>query len=339
MTNSQYYIQGFYQFAGYPKYNKYNNTYCGGCPICREGSSWGRKSRLYYMVEQDQIFCHNCGWNGTPLKWMIEVSGKSYDEIIQESRTIDVTSMVDRPKIERKETALLPDDSINLFDKSQVEYYKHEQVVKDAISFVVSRGLHRAVNKPESMYISLTDPVHKNRLCIPFYGTKGAVEHYQTRAIYDADMQDRPKYLSRVNSIKTLFNINRVDSTSENVYITEGPLDACFVNNGIAVAGIQERGHTLLTDKQKQQLGSLMLFRQIWCLDSQWLDSASHKKTSILIDQGKQVFIWPKTEGSKYKDFNDMCVGESINGIPESFIEQNTYNRMSAKVKFASVTL
>lgn len=311
----------------------------GGCPICREGSSWGRKTRLYYMVEQERMYCHNCGWSGTPLKWMLEVSGKTYEEIVEESKTIDITDMVSRAPVEKKIAPQLPTDSINILDKSQVEYFKDNKVVRDVISFVVTRKLHQAVSRPDRLYVSLNDQVHKNRLCIPFLNSNDIVEHYQTRAIYKQDMVDRPKYLSRVNSVKTLFNINKVDSTTDSVFITEGPLDACFINNGVAVAGIQERGSTILTEKQKTQLGALILYNQVWCLDSQWKDSASYKKTSNLIEQGRQVFIWPEAEGKQYKDFNDMCIGENITEIPESFILNNTYSKMSARVKFASVTL
>ncbi len=45
-----YVIQKFYQFAGSPKYNRLTKTYQGGCPVCREGKSWGRKKRLFYVA-------------------------------------------------------------------------------------------------------------------------------------------------------------------------------------------------------------------------------------------------------------------------------------------------
>ena len=53
-----YVSQKFYQLAGYVKHKRYNNVYEGGCPICREGKSWGRKRRLYYVAKQNYIYCH-----------------------------------------------------------------------------------------------------------------------------------------------------------------------------------------------------------------------------------------------------------------------------------------
>ena len=51
----EYIVEKFYQYAGYPKYKKLTNVYEGGCPICREGKSWNKKRRLYYIVKEDHI--------------------------------------------------------------------------------------------------------------------------------------------------------------------------------------------------------------------------------------------------------------------------------------------
>ena len=40
-----YVAEKFYQYAGYPKYKKLTNVYEAGCPICREGKSWGKKAK------------------------------------------------------------------------------------------------------------------------------------------------------------------------------------------------------------------------------------------------------------------------------------------------------
>ena len=55
----EYIVEKFYQYAGYPKYKKLTNVYERGCPVCRERKSWNKKRRLYYIVKEDHIFCHN----------------------------------------------------------------------------------------------------------------------------------------------------------------------------------------------------------------------------------------------------------------------------------------
>lgn len=335
MQNTQFYIQQFYQYAGWPKYNKYSNTYNACCPICREGKSWGRKKRLYYIVEDNAICCHNCGWYSDVIKWVMEVSGKTYSEIVQESGEMDITELDNSREIEKKQVDSLPVDSINLFDKKQVKYY-HEKdstgVVTAAIQYIVSRKLHVAINRPRSLYMSLTDKVHKNRICLPFMHNNKVV-HYQTRGILNDDLTNRPKYLSKINSEKSLFNVDQIVSDVDEIFITEGPIDACFVKNGVAVAGIQENSRHLFTNKQQKQINSFPLHRQVWCLDSQFNDTASLKKTCLLIERGCSVFIWPRETRSNSKDFNDICLSTGQNHIDINWILQNTFKGAKARLQ------
>ena len=80
----EYIVEKFFQYAGYPKYKKITNVYEGGCPMCREGKSWGKKRRLYFVAKQDYIFCHNCGWTGTPITFIQEIEGVTYKQILDE---------------------------------------------------------------------------------------------------------------------------------------------------------------------------------------------------------------------------------------------------------------
>ena len=70
-------ILKFFELGLYPKYNKFNNVYQCSCPICREGKSLGKKRRCYYIPKNENIFCHNCGWSGKPLRWIKEVASST----------------------------------------------------------------------------------------------------------------------------------------------------------------------------------------------------------------------------------------------------------------------
>jgi len=338
----QFYIQQFYQYAGWPKYNKHNNTYNACCPLCREGRSWGKKKRLYYIVDKNVVCCHNCGWYGNTLKWLLVASNKTYDELISEADAIDITDIESRPTTSRVESSSLPLDSIDVFDKTQLKYHfqnrLEKSIITQALKFILERRLHVACNRPKAMYISVSDKIHKNRLCIPFT-SGGKVVHYQTRGIFSVDLISRPKYLSRLNSEKTLFNIDNIKPDIETIYILEGPLDAFFVVNGIAIAGVQENSSQLFTRRQSLQIKTYPLHKKVWCLDSQHLDKASYQKTSMLISQNQHVFIWPVEEGRKYKDFNDMCIALDINEISRTWLDDNTYQGEPARLKMSMVRL
>lgn len=336
-----YVVQKFYQYAGYPKYKKYNNTYEAGCSICREGKSWQRKRRCYYIVDDDYICCHNCGWTSKPLRWIQEVSGLTFKEIVEEASTFDILPI----DISKEETLLkseissdtLPLDCINLFDADQVSYFKDNKVVNDALDIIKRRRLNSAVNKPDSLWLSLTDKFQKNRIVIPFYDDKNEIVFYQTRAIYDND-SGIPKYLGKMNGEKSLFNLNKISTDLDYIFIFEGPIDACFVKNGTAVAGIQEKSDKMFSHLQKEQLNQFKLSKRIWVLDSQWLDSASLNKTHKLLDNNEMVFIWPEKIGRQFKDINDLCIAAKINEISPRYIIENSYEGLKAKLLMSNIS-
>lgn len=336
-----YIVQKYYQYAGYPKYKKTSNTYEAGCPICREGSSWLKKRRCYYLVEDNIICCHNCGWYSNPLKWIQEVSGDSYNDIIKEGKTYDIlpTDITDN---EDKEPVVkiahkLPLDCINLFDQNQIDYHKGNTIVEQALLVIKNRKLDTAINRPDSLWLSLTDKIHKNRLIIPFYDEKGEIIFYQSRTIIKQVNDKLPKYLSKINGEKSLFNLNKIDSELDYIFIFEGPIDAFFVKNGTAVAGIQENSNNTFSYLQQLQINTFKLAKTVWVLDSQWLDSASKIKTKRLIDQGETVFIWPKKVGTLYKDFNDACIATNISEISSKFIIDNSYSGLKAKLLLSEI--
>lgn len=255
----------------------------------------------------------------------MQTTGKTYEEVTSESSVVDITSRVNRPlEVKKMVVDDLPIDSINLYDKKQLLYWNSNTVVIDCVEQVVNRRLHKAINKPKSLYLSLNDRVHKNRICLPFYDNNKIV-HYQTRSIYK---EDHPKYLSKINSTKTLFNFDNIDINSKDktFYVTEGPIDACFIRNGVAVAGIQPKSNQLYSTLQQEQVNRLFMWDAVWVLDSQVTDKTSRQKTMQLLDQGHNVFIWPVALGAKYKDLNDYCVDNNVNEFPLSVIKENTYN-------------
>jgi hypothetical protein len=335
----EYIVQKFYQYAGYPKFKRTTNTYIAGCPVCREGKSWLKKRRCIYIVEDNIICCHNCGWYSDPIKWIQEVANITFGQIIEESKNYEILpleSFKEEKKI-IKQLEKLPNDSINLFDSSQVDFFKNNDVVIEANNLIKNRLLNKAINRPEALFVSLTDKTHKNRLIIPFYNENKDIIFYQSRAIYSQDLKFYPKYLSKINGEKSLFNIHKVSSNIDYIFIFEGPIDSFFVENGVAVAGIQENSSAMFSRLQELQLTSFLLHKKIWVLDNQWLDKASYNKTLKLIENGETVFIWPEELSKKYKDINDLCIDKNLSKIDSSFLINNSFSDLKAKLKLSVV--
>jgi hypothetical protein len=329
-------VSKFYELGIRASHNKFSDTYNCACPICREGKSLGKKKRCFYIPEKDQIYCHNCGQSWSPYSWIKTVSGMTYYEI-QEDITKGSFDYVDlnKKEIEKKKSdSSLPEDSINLFDPKQVEFWKNNEFVQTALEYIKARRLDVAGNRPDALYISLKDVVHKNRLVIPFKDQNGKIVHYQSRRLFHWDCS--PDYTSKLNSDKSICGLDKIDSTLDCMFLFEGPIDSFFVKNGVGLGGISKGAHTF-TDLQNAQLSNFKFFEKIWVLDSQWKDETSRKKTEVLINQGEKVFIWPKKWGEKYKDLNEMCVANKINEVSPKFIKSNTYFGMQAMFKLKCI--
>ena len=82
----EYVIQTFYRCVVSPSYNKYTNTYNGSCPFCKEGKSYGKKTRFFYIPEKELTYCHNCGYSKKVFNFILDATGKPFNEVIKEIR-------------------------------------------------------------------------------------------------------------------------------------------------------------------------------------------------------------------------------------------------------------
>jgi len=324
-----YVTQYIYQYVGKVK-AKRNGVLNGCCPVCMEGSSWGKKARFYYNPSKEDegstMSCFNCGYNSNSAGFIMKMTGMTYGEVMEESKDYDIIPKTIcnnhfvklEQKIEKLESPL-PDNCINLFDKTQVDYYSDNEVVKLALDYIKTRKLDIAPNRPKTFYLSLDDYIHRNRLIIPYYDC-GKIVWYQSRRLVDDDSQ---KYLSKVDSERSLFNFDNIIEDIPYIFIFEGAIDSMFVKNGTCLSGITESGDFFLTNKQKSQLSMYPMHQRIWILDSPYLDETAKQKTVSLYNMGEKVFQWPKSVGSVCKDFNDIIMISSKKEIPKDFILGN----------------
>lgn len=329
----QFVVQKFFECVSHPTYNKIAKTYQGSCPFCREGSSFGKKRRFFYIPEKEYAFCHNCGYTKKTFGFLCDLTGLPFNMLIAEIKK-GTNDVVPVKQVETKvvpESKSLPDDCINLTDKNQVEFHKDNQVVGIAMDLIKKRRLDTAINRPKAFYLSLSDKVHKNRLVLPFYDANNDIIFYQTRTLLPADNKLKPKYLSKVRSNRSLYGIHNIDQSLEYVFIFEGPIDSYFIKNGLAVCGITEDGNKIFTDLQQQQINTLPTYTKIWCLDNQWNDKASLKKSISLTDTNEKIFIWPE-ELKKFKDINEYCVSKNLDQIDPKFIIENSFSGLKAKI-------
>lgn len=335
-----YVEQYVYQHVGYVR-SRSDGRLNGGCPICLEGNSWGKKRRFWYDPRNEghssTMKCWNCGWTSNSATFIMEVTGLNFAEVMAEVKEYDII-----PKDLKREYTLndleeftantqdLPDDAINLFDESQVKYYFNNDVVKVALDEIKRRRIDVAINRPDKLFLSLNDYTHKNRLIIPYY-VDGEVVWYQSRKLLDDDSE---KYLSKAGSSRPLFNFYKIDPDFPYIFVFEGAIDSMFIKNGTCVSGItdEEGSGFIFTKTQKDQLARFPLHDVIFVMDSPYLDETADRKKDVLLKMGHKVFNWPEKIGMKFKDFNELTTKLKKEKINPDFIIKNIYESRDENV-------
>jgi hypothetical protein len=312
--SDRYILEAFYTFSGTPTFNKYDGKYNAGCPICREGKSWGKKERLFFYPSTSSFFCFNCSESWTAKQWIHEVSGLSYEEMsVEDSQNDFSKDILDGVKIRKLVLPSLPFDSVNITDPIQKKYYQNNQWTNKAWDYIEKRRLGSAINSCGTFYMSFSDKTHKNRLILPFKDRHNKTVFYQTRSLDNSE----PRYLGKTGHDKTIFGVDRIDPDFEYIFLFEGPIDSLFVRNGVGLAGLT------MSETQKKQLSEFPFHKKIWILDniSVVKDEETKNKTLKLLNSGESVYKW----GNNYKDLNDMVVAEGLDGIDPEIIINNLY--------------
>ena len=330
----EYLIEVFYSYCKRPLHKKYQNVFNAECPVCKEGKSAGRSRRLFYFPSKQYFYCHNCVKAWRPFDWVKEVTSLTVPEILkknQEKITEAETSSSNiqpKQKLELKPVSDLPENSIDITDEFQYDFFRSNKFIKLAKEYCEKRRLLTAANSCNKFYVSLEDKIHKNRLVIPFFGENNKVVSYQTRALVEEQF---PKYLTKVGE-KELFNVNNINSDVPYVFIFEGPIDSMFVKNGVAMASLAP------TEKQLQQLKTLIGYEIIYVFDNDKNNKQVDKKIKKYIKEGSTIFCWPE-EFKKFKDFNEVCCSLELDEIPWQFVVKHSAKGNQALLKHTLGTL
>ena len=154
------------------------------------------------------------------------------------------------------------------------------------------------------------------RMVIPFRKSDGEIFAYQGRSFGN----EPQKYITIIldKDYPKIFGLDRINP-SQTVYVTEGPIDSLFLNNGIAVAQ---------SDLRVPQFKN----KAVLIPDNEPRNKQIVNQIEKFIEDGYSVVIWPK--GLEEKDINDMVLsGKSPDEI-KMIIHSNTYSGLQAKTVF-----
>ena len=296
------------------------------CPYCGDSQKRRNKARGYlFKVKNDFVFkCHNCGMGRTLANFLKDQDTFLHDQYVMEKfkdgKTGKGTTVPNpvfnfqEPKFFRK-----PENSIELEKVSDLNIshpareYLEQRGIKDLDYFYYCPKFKEWTNKQKKIFDNLKQD--SPRIIIPFKDKQGNLFGYQGRSL-------APKAKIRYITIMLdeeqpkIFGLDRINTT-EPIYIVEGPFDATFIKNSVAMAG---------SDADIRTFG---WSNYIWIFDNEPRNREIVARISKVIDRGDKVVLWPSKIVEK--DINDMFLaGHDV----QSLVECNIYSGLEAKLKF-----
>lgn len=305
-----------------PRLEKFKRVKAGlynfRCPICGDSKKNKSKARGYlYQKKSDLNYkCHNCGTTASFPYFLKRIDEGLYKEYIMERYKEGLTgkgTVVPSPEIQRKKPefnySILKDlpkiSDLNTSHPAR-EYLVRRKIKEEHLSrFYYAKDFNA--------WAKTGNPYKESRIVIPLKTTEGKLFGYQGRSL---DPKSKLRYITTIldTEYPKVYGLNYVNPKTT-VYVTEGPIDSLFVENGIAMCG---------ADVDLSNFN----WNLVYVYDNEPRNREIINRVSRTIDRGDSVVIWPSNITEK--DINDMVLaGHS----PQQIIEQNTFQGIKAKLK------
>lgn len=292
------------------------------CNYCGDSQKSKYKKRGYIIKDAKGWYykCHNCGQSAGIVWWMktnFPVNFKHFIEgCVKNKREDEKTSLsVVYKNIKTEKKKAYDEKSITKTFKPILNY-------KNAVDYCEKRKIPKEVY---SKWFYCETGKFRGRLIIPFYNDKNRIHYYQGRAILPGI---EPRYDSRKGSnLNSIYNYYLVNS-DEWVTVLEGPIDATFVDNAIALTGVHKSFNDELMNK---------FTKKRYLLDN---DTDGREKSLSLIMNGEKVFNWKKFlkdyDCDTVKDVNEFIIknNKGIQKLTLDIIEPYFTNKYFDKAFF-----
>lgn len=303
------------------------------CPICGDSRS-NPNDRNGWVLFRDghwQYHCFKgrCAYSKPFIEYLQEYNPTLHQSILFHAISTDqIGRKLDKEFTEEVSKKVLTGK--DCFDDGELLPITHEHpLAKKALEYVINRKI------PEiywsKWFVAVEDSDfrkyrggkgnrYKNSIIIPFYKLGGQWDFFQSR---DLTGQRSAKYLNAVDVPHEYYRRAFVD-LGRTFYLTEGPIDSTFIENGMAFVGVGKLRDFLKTDEFVKNKRNAVFFT-----DNYNVDAAGEKMRLSIVRNGYQHFDWNKIENNElYKDINDLVMAGVVpineyGQISQEFLKSN----------------
>ena len=295
------------------------------CPYCGDSQKRRNKARGYiFKIKNDFVYkCHNCGVGRTLSNFLKDQDTFLHDQYVMEkfkdgktgkgTTVPNPTFNFQEPKFFSKREKSIDLEKISDLNISHpARKYLEDRGIKDLDYFYYCPKFKAWTNSQKKIFDNLKQD--SERIIIPFKDKQGNLFGYQGRSLAPTA---KLRYITIMldEEQPKIFGLDKIKEDKP-IYIVEGPFDATFLENSVAMAG---------SDADVRTFG---WSNYIWVFDNEPRNREIINRISKVIDRGDQIVIWPKT--IQQKDINDMVLaGLDVQDI----VRSNTYKGLEATLK------
>ena len=289
------------------------------CPICGDSQKNKSKTRGYlYSVKADMNFrCHNCGASMTLSNFLKEIDPVIHKQYVFERFKGGKTgrgTVVEEPKFKFEPPEFKPKipkvDLPKASENPQAKQYLENRKL-DSTKFYYTDKFKAWSNSHKHTFDDLT--YDEPRIIIPLI-YQNTLIGFQGRSLGP----NKVKYITVMlnEEAPKVYGMDQIEK-GRSVYVVEGPFDATFINNSIALCG------------SDGDLEHFKAYDFIYAYDNEPRNKEIVGRIERCIRDNKRVVIWPNT--IREKDINDMVLaGHDV----QSVVESNVYHGLKAKLQF-----
>ena len=292
-------IQG--QLEGFHKANGHYNF---RCPYCGDSAKSKLKKRGWLFDYNSKVYykCFNCDKSTDYLHFLKEWFPEEYLRYLGDKAFLDPNSIpkenveyTPKFKITREMFSNL-DGVYPTTEPNKAKEYLDSRKVENRESFYYTNNYGRLLKELKLDTYKNEFDCNEERLLIPHFNRSGYLAFLQMRVLNNSKIRYRTYKI--IEDEYKLWNLDRVN-LNKRIYITEGALDASFLQNSVAMSGSDAQLEKSILSNVKDNLRII--------LDNEPRSPVILSKYEKLILSGYHIFHWPNI---KYKDINDCILAD-----------------------------
>lgn len=308
-------------------FHKANNQYNFRAPCCGDSQISKTKRRGWLYEANGEIFytCFNCDCKLNLRGFLKRFFPTEYQEYIRKKafnkQDLYQNTKSKNKQIEKNITKTYFENIKEVKSCCENNYgnvYLTNRSVTNKKPFFYTDNYGRILEILELDDYKHEYDVHQPRLLIPHYNRKKELTHLQIRNVQETG--SRYKTYKLIPDSQKIWGLENLD-LNKKIFVTEGAIDASFIDNCIAMSG-SDMSFTGILEKHKNDIRII--------LDNEPRNNIICEKYNKLINGGYKVLHWPDV---KAKDIND-CVKIGYDIISYIKNDENYFYNLRGKLDF-----